>query len=61
MADSTTRDRDALADRELEQASGGASIDELLNLTDSYRNSLDMANNAAETASGALKDQAQRL
>ena len=61
MADSTTRDRDALADRELEQASGGTSIDELLNLTDSYRNSLDMANNAAETASGALKDQAQHL
>lgn len=61
MADSITRDHDALADRELEQASGGMSIDELLNLTDSYRNFLEHANNAAETASGVLKDQAQRL
>lgn len=61
MTDSTARDRDALADRELEQASGGTSIDEVLNLTDSYRNSLDMANDSAETASGVLKDQAQRL
>lgn len=61
MADSTARDRDALADRELEQASGGMSIDELIDLTDSYRNSLDMANDAAETASGVLKDQARHL
>ena len=61
MADSTARDRDALADRELEQASGGMSIDELRDLTDSYRNFLEQANNTAETASGLLKDQAQRL
>lgn len=61
MADSTARDRDALADRELEQASGGMSIDEIRDLTDSYRNFLEQANNAAETASGLLKDQTQRL
>lgn len=61
MADSTARDRDALADRELEQASGGMSIDELRDLTDSYRNFLEQANNAAKAASGLLKDQAQRL
>ncbi|MDN0069256.1 hypothetical protein [Collinsella ihumii] len=61
MADSTARDRDALADRELEQASGGMSIDEIRDLTDSYRNFLEQASNAAETASGLLKDQAQRL
>ena len=61
MADSTTRDRDALADRELEQASGGMSIDEIRDLTDSYRNFLEQANNAVKTASDLLKDQAQRL
>lgn len=61
MADSTARDRDALADRELEQASGGMSIDELMDLTDSYRSSLEQAYNAAKTASAVLKDQAQRL
>ena len=37
------------------------SIDEIRDLTDSYRNFLDMANDSAETASGVLKDQAQRL
>lgn len=61
MSDSTARDRDALADRELEQASGGMNIDELMDLTDSYRNFLEHANNAAKTASALLKDQAQRL
>ncbi|MBM6906339.1 hypothetical protein H6A29_08900 [Collinsella tanakaei] len=61
MADSTARDRDALADRELEQASGGMSIDEIRDLTDSYRNFLEQANNAVKTASDLLKDQAQRL
>lgn len=61
MADSTARDRDALADRELEQASGGMSIDEIRDLTNSYRNFLEHANNAVKTASDLLKDQAQRL
>ena len=60
MADTDMQVPEMLKDENLEQAVGGRGAQELQDYLDSYRTTLEQANQAIKDATEVLKEQAQR-